>query len=585
MLKKTVLRILAVAAVFVTMFSLSFSAFAVSESECFNVVKQASALIGKEAVISKAGSEPFEKMVIAMAVSGEDVSGAVGHINNAIDSLLQKKDYSLYELERMGIALMAANGDVSSAGGGRNINITSRIMSDSRLLNSDIKSKIFALIYFEATGDTSQTISSIKEKLINSLINSRIVEKAAFSYDNKNPDPEITSMAITALAPYYKKNRDVAYVIEQAILYLSGAQNKNGTFSSGGTESCEATANAVIALNSLGIDTKNDSRLIKDNDLFSALMLFRNQNGSFSHAAKKAEDNYATAQAMCAAASYGKILGKTGTLYSFKIKTTPEYSQYSYEPGSSNSATASITSSKQQDEAENSAENQSVIHNSSTEENVSQGKESSNTVAQDRSGSERSALKTVATVIMALASVALCVAAYLTDKRILPLKQQFKQIAIISAIVLLTLALLLNVLKFESVSSHNKTSSVVSSTGTVAVEVSCKVLNTNKDSVPENLKDVLPEDGKILPKTNIEISSGDTAFSVLERACKQNNIVLDTEQNGNSVYVRGINYLSALDCGEKSGWIYFVNEVSASVGSSEYRLKNNDYVRFEYVIE
>lgn len=80
--------------------------------------------------------------------------------------------------------------------------------------------------------------------------------------------------------------------------YLSGKQDSSGTFGS-----AEADSQVVIALCSLGIDPKADSRFVKSSDLLTALLSYQNSDGGFSHEKGGDSDELATGQALCALAA------------------------------------------------------------------------------------------------------------------------------------------------------------------------------------------------------------------------------------------------------------------------------------------
>ena len=52
-----------------------------------------------------------------------------------------------------------------------------------------------------------------------------------------------------------------------------------------------------------------------------------------------------------------------------------------------------------------------------------------------------------------------------------------------------------------------------------------------------------------------------------------------------AVYIEGIGNLYEFDCGPQSGWMYFVNEVSPSIGCSSYTLADGDAVSFRYTCD
>ncbi len=95
----------------------------------------------------------------------------------------------------------------------------------------------------------------------------------------------------------------------------------------------------------------------------------------------------------------------------------------------------------------------------------------------------------------------------------------------------------------------------------------------------------IPENGIIFPETSVEFFEGESVFNVLTRELKKKKIHIEFVTNPmyNSAYVEGISNLYEFDCGANSGWVYLVNGKSASCGSSQYMVKNNDKIEWIYV--
>ena len=51
------------------------------------------------------------------------------------------------------------------------------------------------------------------------------------------------------------------------------------------------------------------------------------------------------------------------------------------------------------------------------------------------------------------------------------------------------------------------------------------------------------------------------------------------------IYIVGIGYIYEFDFGDLSGWIYYVNGVSPSIGCDQYVLKDGDSIRWLYSLE
>jgi hypothetical protein len=130
------------------------------------------------------------------------------------------------------------------------------------------------------------------------------------------PDPDITSMALQALAPY-RDEPDVRAATSRALAWLSGAQGENGTFPSAwGADSSESVAQAIIALSALGIDADRDARFVKNGTgLVGALLSYADAGGGFRHVPGGAVDAMATDQAALALIAYDRYIRGAKRLY------------------------------------------------------------------------------------------------------------------------------------------------------------------------------------------------------------------------------------------------------------------------------
>lgn len=159
-------------------------------------------------------------------------------------------------------------------------------------------------------------------------------------------------------------------------------------------------------------------------------------------------------------------------------------------------------------------------------------------------------------------------------------------------IFILTALLILSLLAFSSCriqtadeyyNQSGGASETVVSGETVSIAIRCDTLAQNYDKLDDALKDseYAPKDGVILDTVTIELSDGDTVFSILEKAAKSNKIILDYS-GGASVYIKGVNGLSEFSCGKASGWIYQVNGETKGVGCDKYYPRNGDEIVWHY---
>ena len=120
-----------------------------------------------------------------------------------------------------------------------------------------------------------------------------------------------------------------------------------------------------------------------------------------------------------------------------------------------------------------------------------------------------------------------------------------------------------------------------------SIKIECSDVLTDIESLKEEKRSLIPEDGIIYESTEVEFSDGETVFDVLKRELKDEGIPFEYSNTPpyNTAYIEGINNIYVLDCGERSGWLYSVNEEEPMVACSDYVLKNSDKITFTYKIQ
>lgn len=143
---------------------------------------------------------------------------------------------------------------------------------------------------------------SSREDLIVNILSRQLgtsEEQQGFALTGTTSDPDISAMAITALAPYYNSTKEYTYtnkntktqvlktvrqVIDETITTLSLLQSDDGDYFSWGTANLESTAWVALSLASLNIDPINDSRFIKNGKtLLDGISKYRFSDGGFLH--------------------------------------------------------------------------------------------------------------------------------------------------------------------------------------------------------------------------------------------------------------------------------------------------------------
>ena len=122
---------------------------------------------------------------------------------------------------------------------------------------------------------------------------------------------------------------------------------------------------------------------------------------------------------------------------------------------------------------------------------------------------------------------------------------------------------------------------------TCTISISCETILDNMDKCAESKEALVPEDGIILPVTEVTFSEGESVYDVLQRVCKENKIHMESSFTPvyNSAYIEGIHNLYEYDVGKLSGWMYAVNGWYPNYGCSRYQLKDGDVVEWRYTCD
>ena len=123
--------------------------------------------------------------------------------------------------------------------------------------------------------------------------------------------------------------------------------------------------------------------------------------------------------------------------------------------------------------------------------------------------------------------------------------------------------------------------------GRCTVSISCATILDNLDQLNAAKADFVPDDGVILPETELSFAEGESVFDVLQRVCRESGIAMESSWSPlyNSAYIEGIANLYEFDCGELSGWMYSVNGEFPNYGCSGYTLQDGDVICWVYTCD
>lgn len=232
------------------------------------------------------------------------------------------------ENSRAILALTSMGLDASDIEG---YDLTGALSDMTYVKKQGINGPIFALIALDSGNYEIKPLASgtaktqvTREKLVTYILDNEL-KNGGFCLSGTSPDPDVTAMALQALAPYYKGSTDVSEqvrgqvteAVNRGIGVLSEIQNEDGTYSSWGTKNAESTAQVLVALSGLGLDGDTDVRFIKNGHsvLDGLEQFYLTGKGAFEHVASDGGNQMATEQAFYALVSYDRYKNNKNTLY------------------------------------------------------------------------------------------------------------------------------------------------------------------------------------------------------------------------------------------------------------------------------
>ncbi len=257
-----------------------------------------------------------EWMVIGLARSGRPVPA--GYYDNVVEYVKAKADANerlhrakVTDNARVILALTAIGKDVTNVGGH---NLLKGLDNMAYVQTQGINGPIFTLIALDS--HNYPTMGDVtREKLIQVILDAQLND-GGWDLSADKADPDMTAMAIQALAPYYKTNETVKAAVDKALEALSALQRSDGGFGSWGTVNSESCDQVIVALTALGIDPTTDSRFIKNGlTVLDALAGFYVTGGGFRHTAGGDLDGMATEQGYYALAAYYRFVNTQTRLY------------------------------------------------------------------------------------------------------------------------------------------------------------------------------------------------------------------------------------------------------------------------------
>ena len=283
----------------------------------------------------------------------EAMEAYVNQRYNEHDGMLDPMGSRATEWQRAILAIASVGGDPTDFGNwnGDSIDLVADGTYHSTIEPSHqgINGSVFALLA-KNSKDYAQTAEVIysDEYLVKEILGRQIYDTATgifggWDFGDRKNDPDMTGMAIQALAPYYWDDtvytyahqesgltftKTVRQAVDEGLQVLSDLQLEDGDYASWDTVNVESTAQALVAVTALGINPMEDQRFIKNgNTLIDGILKYEVQTGGFRHVEGGTWNYMATDQANYALISAWRYANGMRNLYDMR----PEFTQQQQE--------------------------------------------------------------------------------------------------------------------------------------------------------------------------------------------------------------------------------------------------------------
>lgn len=220
---------------------------------------------------------PSDWGIFGLNAAGEDITGITDDQGKKYwDNYTKlKTGAQMTDYCRRAIAVVSAGGDPSNADGQ---NLIEEIYNYPSL-SQGINAPIWGLIALDAANaEIPDNAVHSRASLIQNILQNKSGDGWAFGGGDK-PDPDMTGMALYALAPY-RDNPAVKAAGEKAIAWLSNAQYEDGTMASWGSKNCCSVAQTIMGITAWGVDPQGALFTKKKGNLATALINYHVDSGA-----------------------------------------------------------------------------------------------------------------------------------------------------------------------------------------------------------------------------------------------------------------------------------------------------------------
>lgn len=321
---------------------------------------------------------------------------------NSIASYLKENNGELSsnaytEYSRVTLALTALGINAQSIGG---YDLFDYLSDYQKTIYQGINGAIFALIavnsnpQYHFTQPAGVTDYTTKEKLVDYIISKELSDGGWALFGSKS-DPDITSMALQALAPFKNTSVDanhaVTNAIDKGVGVLASMENSDGSYTSWGTVNSNSTAQVVTALAALGINPTSGEFDHNGNNPVTALLSYHVNGSGFmytftdSTAKTGTVNGMATEQDYYALIAYRRYLTGATSLYNMSdtTLTTGQTAPDNSGDTDSGSDKSDDTTPSNQDSSTGTETNQQPSTNTQTDNDKKDAPQSATTTTSD----------------------------------------------------------------------------------------------------------------------------------------------------------------------------------------------------------
>lgn len=493
-----------------------------------------------------AGSTGGEWMVLGFARSGREVAesyydSVVAYVSEKIDANGRLHASKCATNCRFVVALKAIGKDPTNVGG---YNLLAGLQDMAYIRKTGISGMVWTLLAFDC-GQYPMSGDISREMLVDGILQYQ-TPNGGWANSGDEPDPDVTAMALQALAPY-RNRADVKAAADQALGILSQMQDASGNFPGKYGTSCETIAQVIVALATWGIDPHTDARFVKSGvSVMDGLLGYFVEGGGFCHLQSGKVDGMATEQGYYALTAYFRFLEGKSALYDMVSGDVP-----------------------------------------------TQPAPQLPTVEQE--GAEET--KSLLWLLIPLGCGAVLLAVCFAGKKKMGKKRFSNAVMVVAILVIGGLGVGFALQGQETDSGvqlgsaykitpipDNRLVTSADTENLCTITIRCDTILNDVKLLDEAKVPYVPADGVILQQITVEFTPGDTVFDILQRVCQAADIPVEYSWTPlyDSYYVEGICHLYEFDCGAESGWRFQVNGSFHNYGCSAYEVKPGDRIEWLY---